>query len=285
MAKKKVVENGSLNVLMPKLMKIKDEDLLVEKKRKKWGWIAGISIIIGFLGFLAATVPGIPLLFIIPGIAVPCFVVALIIYILLVRRDLDNRKLDTALKFVEMMGQDVPDNANMAIFVDFGDYQSAGKLLSKEGGMMSVKEMSYEHPWFKCTGALYDGNRFEMEVVQCIKRKEKRKRKYTKVKEKIVEKATLSLKLNPRIYPSPETVAQQVTTGQLPQGFIVNRSLGRNRVLKIAAATPPAVIVNGRYGVSGDYDNLFDGDKLLGLVIDAYSGLQKARPEEGAAPA
>jgi len=285
MAKLKVMESGAVNDLMPKLLKLKEYDADVERKRKKWSWISIISGILIFVGLMAVGMTQIMPLLVLPAIAGPVFVFAIITYIINARRDLDNRKLDTAKTFVEMIGQDVPPERNLALFIDFGDYQSAGKMLSKEGGMFSVREMTYEHPWFKCGGVLYDGNRFELEVVQCVKRKEKPKRKYTKVKEKIVEKATLSLKLNPRVYPAPSEVADQVQTGRLPHGITVSRAIGRERTLKIAAITPPAVIVQGRYGKTGDQSLLFDGDKLLAVVLDAYAGLQKSRPAEGAAQA
>ncbi|GEM_PF-2117106 len=289
MAKLKMVENGNLNVLMPKLMRLRAYDMNIEKNRRTWGWTAGISFALGFIGLLVAgfsAEAGVStLIFVVPGVFGAVSLIALIVYLVYMMRDLDNRKLDAATKLVEMIGQDVPPARSMALFIDFGNYNKAGKLLSKEGGWTSVREMTYEHPWFKFSGALYDGNRFELEVTQCVKRKEKPKRKYTKVKEKIVEKAVLSLKLNPRLYPAPTQVAEQVTTGHLPHGINVSRALGRERVLKIAATTPAAVIVTGRYGKTGDESNLFDGNKLLGLIIDAYAGLQKSRPAEGAAQA
>ena len=283
MANTKIIENGPYDTLMRKLINLKEFDALIEKKRKKWGGVALLSVVGAFVClFLGGTV--FPPLFAVAAILGVVFVLSLVMYIINVRKDLDNQKLDTAYRFVEILGQDVPSTANMALSIDFSAYTQGGEMLSKTGGAFSVKEKNYEHPWFKCSGSLYDGNKFEMEVVRCVKRKEKPKRKYTKVKEKMVEKAILSLKLNTRVYPDPEQVAQNVKTGNLPHGISVSRAVGRNRTLKVAAVTPPAVIVHGRYGISGDRENLFNGDKLLGVFIDAYSGLQGARPEQPESP-
>ena len=281
MTSKKLTEVGTKNVLMPRLLKLKELDKQVEQKRKTWGWVWGLSLFIAFISiFLIAPFPPMAILTVLAGIT---FVIGLIIYIAEVKKDMDNRKLDLAINLVQVVQEDIPPDTNISLFIDFGAYNKNGKLLSKEGGLMSsIKTLNYEHPWFKCAGVLYDGNKFELDITQYVDRREKSKRKYTKVKEKIVEKATLNLKLNPRVYPSPETVAEQVFTGQLPHGISVSRCLGKNRVLKVTAVTPPAVLVHARSGPAGSEENLFNGDKLLGLFIDAYSGLQKARPTQAA---
>lgn len=280
MATLKTIENGNYNDLMRKLTALKSFDKDIEAKRKSRG---GLAILSGITGFISAFIIGIfPPILILAAICGVVFAISLALYISSVRQDLDNRRLDTAYRFVEMLGQDVAPGRSMALFIDFGDYRKAGKLISKTGGMFGQKEFSYEHLWMKCGGILCDGNKFEIEVTKCVKRKEKPKRKYTKVKERIVEKAEFSIRLNPEIYPKPEQVAGLVKTGLMPHGITVSRAIGSDKAIKICAVTPAAILANSRSGKSGDESNLFNGDKLLGIVIDAYSGIRNSRPDTAA---
>ena len=53
----------------------------------------------------------------------------------------------------------------------------------------------YEHAWFELSARLADGNVVSLGVRQEITRKEKSKRKYTKVRERVSSDIALSMKL------------------------------------------------------------------------------------------
>lgn len=268
--------------LMKKLILLKSWDTEIERKRKVWGWMLGLSIVFAILTLIGAanlTKNGADdAIFIFPVLFGIAFVVSIVIYIIQARKDLDNRKLEIAIDMVGKIGEDIPPANPCAIMIDFKEYRKGGKQLSKSGSWATSQEFQYVHPWFNFSGKLYDGNKFDVDIEMYVKRKEKRKRKYTKVKEAFSEKATLSVRMNPKIYPNPAEVAQNIPTGITPYGFEIKRALGTDKALKVTLETGTCVIVQGRGSKSGTLDKLINGDRLLGLFIQTYSGIAKSRP-------
>jgi len=274
--------------LMKELIRLKAWDEEIERKRKTWGWMVALSVICAILAIIGVAKLSSDsvnqAVYIFPSLFAISFVVSLVIYLRQVSKDLDNRKLETAMSVVARIGEDIPPESQCAITIDFKEYRKGGSLVSKSGSWLTGHEFLYVHPWLNFSGKLYDGNKFDVLVETYVKRKEKRKRKYTKVKEAFSEKATLTVRLNPEIYPDPAQVAGNISTGITPYGFEIKRAIGTDKALKVTLETGSSVIVHARGSMSGTLDKLLNGDRLLGLFIQTYAGIAKARPE-GAVPA
>lgn len=282
MADKKFQVKGTKSVLLEQLARLKMIDIQTEWQRKKWGWIAGLSGLMFFLSlFLIA-----PLLanfgndkssFIFLPVFFISFVVGLINYIRNKSKDLEDRKLESATKLVQFLGDDIPPTAECQLMVDFSDYCKGATLVSKNKKLLGPDLFVYNHKWLTFAGKLFDGNKFELEIEQDIKRKEVPKRKYKKVKENIRESATLRLKFNPEFYPEPSKVAEKINKGASPYGFKVNSVLGTDKSLKVTMSTNPVKFLTDRVGRKGDEKALINGDKLLGLFMLTYEALKTSQ--------
>lgn len=282
MASKKFELNGTKQAILEKLAELKIIDVKTTWRRGKWGWVAGLSLILFFL-FLAIAVPvfhadtddksG----FVFVVIFLFLTFIGFVNYIRNKSKDLDDRKLDTATKMVQCVGEDIPPSSECQLVLDFSDYRKGGTIVSQNKKFLGPKEYVYNHKWLTFAGKLFDGNKFELEVEQDVKRKEVPKRKYTKVKENITETASLKVKFNPEFYPEPTRVAENINRGSSPYGMDVKGVLGTDKSLKVTMCTSPARFLTGRTGTQGDYNVLINADKLLGLFMLTYDAIRNTR--------
>lgn len=282
MANKKFQVNDTKQALLRNLTQLKAMDAITEWRKKKWGWFTGLSGALIFLSFFligifSANLSGDNSYLIILLVFFGAFLIGLVNYIRNKRKDIENRKLDSVIKLLQCVGEDIPPSAICELTVDFSDYRKGGVLISKEKKLFGPKQFVYNHKWLTFAGKLFDGNKFELEVEQDVKRKEVPKRKYTKVKENITETASLKLRFNPEFYPAPAKVAENINKGQSPYGMDVKGVLGTDKSLKVTMSTAPAKFLTGRAGWSGDEKILIDGDKLLGLFMLTYEALKKSK--------
>src|SRR5690606_39246201 len=79
----------------------------------------------------------------------------------------------------------------LAVRVDFGGYHKAPPRLDASRGSGGP---SYERKWLSLQLPLLDGSAVSVEASTRLKRKERRKRKYTKVKERLVDELGIELR-------------------------------------------------------------------------------------------
>jgi len=200
------------------------------------------------------------------------------------KQNIEDRRLDLVTQLFSVLGRDIPRRAKCAVNVSFDDYRTHGTQVSldKSGFLGNLKRYKYDDTWFTARGLLYDNNRFKITITQTVHRKEKSKRKYTKVNERIQEEVTLLLKVSPESYPHIEKLAPALQSTQF-DGLQITRMLAQGDLLRITCATPPAVRVVGRYGTNTDgWDNLATGDTVLKLFLAVYGKLQECRAEQAA---
>ncbi len=196
--------------------------------------------------------------------------------------DMDDRKLDAALRPLIVLGPDLKAGRPFLVDVDFHAYdQLAPDDERKEGGagMFSygVTHRRWQHPWLRMQLPLIDGTLAEVNVLTQAKRKSKPKRKYTKHKERLVELLAVRLKL-----PQPLDVQQAARLQErLTQGAGGQRvrsvKVGGDKV-EVSFATPPA----GRQRLRGGWqaqglETLVDGETIVRAVMRTVKATQAAR--------
>lgn len=197
------------------------------------------------------------------------------------RQNLENRRLSAPMRFLEVIGADIPAKANCSLTLSFEDYRKHGKLLDEEKGRSSgcpTSQMKYADEWLDTRGRLHDGNVFRLRVGQVIRRKEKRKPKYTKYVEQVVERIVLSLRISAETYPNWAQLAQSLQPATF-ENFVITRVAVNEGVLRVTALTPPLIRRGGR-GVEQVLNPtaLTSEDTLLRLFMVVYEKLRECRP-------
>jgi hypothetical protein len=268
---------GTKDALRASLDELARQDKIIEAKIKQANLYVTIAAIPAALVFFAIFVGLSPVVFII--FLVP-LIPAIVYRVTLGRQDLEDRRIEAGREFFHVLGQDIPSQTQCAVDIDFQGYRKHGTLTDKkaEGFLGSTRQFSYSDSWFAASGKLHDGNSFKVEIEQSIKRKEKSKRKYTKVNEAIRETVKLSLRIDPATYPRynglPSFLASGVSTGdmRIAKADLVDSTL------RLSAITPLYRITSGRTGKSETgKENLVSSKKLIALFLYVYRQLQRCR--------
>lgn len=283
---------GSLDTILQSLRRLQSYDKFVEGEvatcnKIIGGWATGFGVSLALIIILAivgaVAISGLLLI-----VCLPCLVMLIIWGVKRAKwakEDMENRRIELALRFFSVLGQDMPAKAKCAVQISFDPYQQHGQLVNQQGGAFaSQRQKKYVDTWFNAKGSLCDATNFKIKIEQTVNRKEKPKRKYTKVRERIEEEITLVLRVAPESYPN--WMALQATL--LPcvlNGVQVRRVQVRDGIVRVIGVTGMQETNVGRYGrnVVGD-TNLANGDCLLGLFVYVYSQLQACRAQ-GATPA
>jgi hypothetical protein len=258
----------SADALVERLERATVEDKSAERTSKILlvltlvGWIAGVLLTV-FGGLY-------------PVLAVP--VLLNILYFRTKRHDLEDRKLETALKFFRVLRADIPAGEPVDLRIDFRSHQKGGRLVSKEGGMLKQRVTVYEHEWFAARARLADGTEVQVTVTADITRKEKPKRKYTKVRERWFESVEIAAKLKD-LYGDAGAIAGALQKSPPPQGLSVRRVRGADGRVRASLETREFRSTTGRAAsasVAGE-ENRVNGDLLLGGMVWCYRGISGAR--------
>lgn len=262
--------------LVRRLRQLLDFDAEVERQLRLWNgvmigcWIGTVVI----LFFLATSVPfiGLPLGILCLGMAI----YATVQYYKFKNEDMENRRLELPLRFLEILGRDIPHKRKCRLNVNFDGYEKHGQLLNQSGNMFTCRLKEYEDHWFSAKGSLCDNTLFRVNILQSVKRKEKSKRKYTKVNERITEKIKLTLRVSPEAYPEWAKLDQLLQQGGVPETEIAYAV--SNGTVRIVAVRQPAKRCSNRSGQqTQDEHNLTSGDTLLQLFMYVYAQLQHCR--------
>lgn len=274
---------------------LESRDRVVDAEIARLGGIAGrwtgglIAAIIATVLLVILTGNGAPtafLLFLTIPTAIACLVMTIIYNTRKggwEKQDIENRRLALIDRLFTVLGEDIPRKAKCAVEAYFDHYRTHGTLVDQQkGGLFNpITTMKFVDHWFTARGQLYDGNRFKISITQIIHRKEKRKRKYTKVNERISEEVTLLLKLDPAAYPHAASIV--VPSPGVVEGVQITRVQAQGNLLRVTARTPEVHRLTGRGGsTSVQGDGLAHGDLLLWLLSFAYAQLKDARATEAA---
>ncbi|MBI5596219.1 MAG: hypothetical protein HY928_09050 [Elusimicrobia bacterium] len=193
--------------------------------------------------------------------------------------DLDDAKLAALKRFLEVAGTDMPKDAPLSVDVDFRGYKDGGTVVGKEGGLFSsIKTYRYRHDWLSLSGSFADGNRFRLQVTDRVTRKEKSKRKYTKVRESRHSRVRLVLSVKDR-WGGAAGAAAAAAAGKVGPHRPARVS-ARGRILVADWNAGLSKTMTGRYGsTTGNADGRVTADDLLGSLVWTYAALQRTRPQ------
>ena len=146
----------------------------------------------------------------------------------------------------------------------------------RQTALQGLKTAKHAHEWLRVAGALVDGTRYQLAVVDSVARKEKSKRKYTKVKERIRSQILLQLRLRPR-HGDAQPVAAALKALAPPRPLSLAGVDAKGQVLQARLASAICTRTKGRYRptVRGE-SNLVTGDMLLQTLIWAYDGIGRS---------
>ncbi len=265
--------SGKVQELNEQLQALHQQDKTIEAKGKKAGIgcaCVGAAMILSGIG--AAASDGNPVLIGLTAVLFVAFITMVVITTRLSSQDLDDRKVDTAVKLFSVVGKDIPPKAKCSVMVSFQPYAKHGTLVSKDGGMFStIVQKVYEDEWFLAKGSLYDGNKFQIGVKQTVKRKEKRKRKRTKVNEKHTENLTLTLILDASSYPGFAGASEHVDASAQIAGMQIKSVTQTDNKLKVVATATCTMTQQD--------ERLVNGGRLLALFMHVYSALAPCRAQ------
>jgi hypothetical protein len=244
--------------LMATLERIRTEDKRAERTVGASCGLAFVFFLIAGIGFMASS----PVVLM---AAVVLFVVALIASNRAQQHDLEDRKYEVPLHFLRVVAADTSPGTPLRLDVDFQRYNTPANL--KRSGI-------YLHSWLALRGRLADGTRFAFEVTACVKRKEKSKRRGTRVSERIRETVVMTLAFSPDRYPSAAVIERELRALPPPPGLSLTAfCLSGKNSLRATLTLPPCLLVNGH----GTHEGQVTGDTLLTLLVWAYRAARGAK--------
>jgi hypothetical protein len=244
------------------------EDKKAERLSKRWGIIAVVSIVLlAFTGpFLAGLGP------IAWGGMIGLFVFALVQWRRYRSHDLDDRKVATLAQVVRILRADVPAATPMHAQVDFREYRKGGRQVTCDE-VAGSKTFHFTHPWFRLRAVLADGTAAGLEVTDDVKRKEKRKRKYTKVTEQVRSRVLVTVRFDKR-YVDITGVAERLQSSAPPPGLEVARVTARGRTVVASFRGGRGIRRSGGRGTPVDaMGDVANGDTLLLALRWVYDGV------------
>lgn len=249
------------DALLARIATFHASDKEAEKALARWQAGCLVCVLGLFASFFAVSAMG-PLLVPIPVVLGVIGIVTLWKMSHHGEKNLEDRKLESARKVVQVLRADIPAAQPVRLEIDFRDYQSAS-------GRTGAGD--YEQTWLKATTALADGNAVALGVGEDVKRKERSKRKYTKVKERIVGEASVDIRLA-RQYGDAAAAAERLRSLPPPAGYQVADVRGTGRRLHATLRTEPCLRLKHRRGVN-EHGRLPTADAALAALRWAYRGL------------
>jgi len=280
----------SVEEILAQVRSLEAHDKFVEAQVKEQGtkavwWWVGFAVSFILLIVLANALPVLVFLPILGGIlSLAMGIVYSARRAKWAKENIENRRLELTGQLFTVLGRDIPRRNKCAVNVSFDDYRTHGTQveLTKSGIFGGIKQYKYEDTWFTARGLLYDGNRFKVTITQTVRRKEKAKRKYTKITERFDEEITLLLKVSPETYPNIAGLAEALQPG-IYDNLHVQRVLAQGNLVRITCATTTATRLRGRSGAQeSGWDNLATGDTVLKLFLVVYAKLQDCRASQAA---
>jgi hypothetical protein len=281
---------GMAEELLPRLSIARNEDAVGDQVRTATGKKAGafglggcLTTVAGF--FLLAVFTPLGLLLTLGGI------VLLVIAFKESRKkakldeyDLDGDRLLLVQELLQVMQPDFSDKKPLTLTLAHGSSVKFGRNTEQrtEGSWLTgrVNFSEYEDPWMVLSGRMQDGAAFRLSVEQCVKRKSKPKRKYTKVTDRMCDEVTLVLRAPAEVYPHLDRL-QGVLDPQRLAGHVGMHVSGlavQDGTVRLKAATGYFTKQVLRYGSpETGQEHKIHSSKIVGLLAFIYAGLSHCR--------
>jgi len=277
--------------LQSELMVIADFDKEAERQSKKWGIRTAIAALVVIIGLITAltgignkgkgsnpvkVVTG--LIFLVGGLgpAIYCG----IHWRRWARRNIEDRRYLILQEIVRHLSCDMARDTPLKVTLNGNDYHKKEYLAVGDDKTVMVSGASaYRLPWLSLSGQFVDGHRFTVAATQIVKRKERRKRKYTKVKESLQERVDLEVRCKPQKYARwndlPVVLKNQKLTLPLEDWDL---QVTGERVT-LSGSMPRAVKVTGRGSTGSHEEGLLQSGAILGLFALLYRALGEVRKQ------
>jgi hypothetical protein len=263
-------------VLAQRLRQVTSADDATESGRRLFAWLSAAFSALAVISFFAFPPLALVLL--------PAAIVCLVVWSRYRAADLDDQRLALATELVDTLAPDISDKTPAALDLRHGDmfqfgrvtnYQKPGSVL---GGQVSSCEC--EDIWFSLRGRFRDRTAFRIAAAAVGKRKSKAKRKYTRINDRIREKVTLSLRLQPEEYPHLERLESCIRPDRLNArtGMIVTALQVRPPLVRVTAVTglrTRQVLRTGRS--EAGQEQALTAEKLISVVACVYAALAHCR--------
>ncbi|MEZ4231430.1 MAG: hypothetical protein R3B89_19795 [Polyangiaceae bacterium] len=167
------------------------------------------------------------------------------------KQDVEDRKLEVIAGVLSGLYGEIRTNRPVHVGADFGAYSNTQPTAYTEAGtgMFESKTTaaSYQHWWLNMRFALVDGTGVTLDVIQQAKRKTAQKRKYMKMKDRVIER--INVKINaPRGKTFGPNVMNRQWKSERFNGLLLKRVLVRPRYAVFQYQMPAVVRVRGRGG-------------------------------------
>ncbi len=259
--------------LIDALSRLWGQDKEVERKLRRWRITFIGSLVAFFVSFFIVFPLEVPWVLL---LILPVIVVSVILYVRYHRLNLDDRRILTPIKFLEVLGADIAPRDPVRLLVSFDHYRRHGRKLA-ESGSRGARKAKYEDTWLEVEGWLAERTRFRLVVTQRVDRSDKSKRKYTKTKERVRETVGLYLRPNRKLYPALERFPDQFSSGEEVAGLRIESARATARGLLVLAEGGQYTRISGRGTQETGTEHLIQGDKLLLLMASAYDRLNRCR--------
>lgn len=266
------VWEGRAEHLLALITRANSEDDTAEKLQKRWVGVGCGGLILVVLAFIAAANGEKSSLFVLPVVALALTVLAFVKARGHGQHDLDDRKLASARRVVSVLRADVPSTWPLGLEVDFRAYEQGGTVLEKTGGRFSARSAKYAHEWLVLRANLADGSSVVASLSDKVSRKEKPKRKRTKVAETFATRTSVTLRLG-KGRGSAEAVVGRLRGTSPPGGCTVLSLEARGRLLSAVVRAPVGRRVTNRSTTETNMDRLASGDTLLQTLSWLYGGV------------
>jgi hypothetical protein len=263
-----------------------------EQKRNKWLTALVICVILMILGVVGIIIaanatakpgagngnPWLGVMILATVAAVMAVVVCAVQMMKAGRLILDRRRFQLAAEVVRHLACDMGRTAPVQLTLDYNRYHQPGYRTSA-GQVGSSQVSSYELPWLSLGATLLDGNSLQIETRMFVKRKERAKRKYTKVKEMLWEGVTLTLKVKGSNSEGMERLPEFLRTPRLPPGAVMKKAKVEGTRLTLEVETQRQQRLKDRSSTTNaDADqHLADGHVILMMCLAAYHALGECR--------
>ncbi len=202
------------------------------------------------------------------ALAIPAFVVsaaALVYYASINNNDIEDRKLLSAREILETLKPELKNGRPAQLDIDFRLYDNA-----RTNGV-----------WMTLATTLEDGTGLKLDISTHFKRKTRRKRNYTKIKDKLHERLVLTF-IPPKGRRFGPEASERIAPTKIA-GLTLRAVKVRPKVSSFSFASPTMVRVRGRGGWSNDrLISLIGNRAAMAAVIVSFRALAESGVTEAA---
>jgi hypothetical protein len=209
-------------------------------------------------------VVGVPLLLLFGFGLIP---IGVAIYLLVRHRkhdklDIEDRRLEVFTGTVAALARELKRRRALSVALDFTAY-------TQHGAPAASNTAAYLQRWLTLELPLRDGSSVGVAVRLQVKEKSRSKRRYTKIKARLVEFVTvrISAPSGKTFAPSPQLGRHQ---GRGMAGLALRRIVAGPRQAVFTWATWPTLRIRGRGGWSTQGANRIDSRQLTAAIIASY---------------